>query len=527
MAKYRLPPPAKAENILELFDFGCSTHPKIPASVKKALTYKHKSIEALDEEKPWERGVVRTDTHLYDLKPHIDTERGLAGERLFTYAGLCQRMVDALYAAGMTVKIVDYRTPRPPYSLELACQDLYPMQAEDMRKMLEAGGGIGNFPTGYGKTRMMAGLIRAHNIRELHGRKTPLSVVTVADVSVAKKNYEDLVELLPDRDVGLITGSVTRRTEDVMVVSTDSLDRLTEPERVGVLIGDEVHGLASGPRAERIGRMSKALRWGLSATVTGRFDGADLLTEALFGRIVAKRTYGECMRAGMLVPITVCLLPLPPPPHIPLSQLAGRPREFMVRHGIVRNEALSRLVGDILKATPDSLQACAIMARIEQMDGIMEFCPAGTAYVHATTRADENMADMRHVGPVSSKMRDDIYRRMRDGEIRKCLATHVYKQGVNFTRLQVVICPGGGGSKIVYGQVPGRASRRIPGEKEGAFIVDFVPTWDEYDTGAGKKVPGHLMRDFKSRLGVYEENEFIMRDVRRLADLPFIGGNDG
>ena len=49
---------------------------------------------------------------------------------------------------------------------------------------------------------------------------------------------------------------------------------------------------------------------------------------------------------------------------------------------------------------------------------------------------------------LSAQQRKDIYDGMFNGTIRKIMATYVYKQGVNFPGLSVIINAGGGGSEV-------------------------------------------------------------------------------
>jgi len=191
---------------------------------------------------------------------------------------------------------------------------------------------LGDFTVTH-NTHLIAAIIRAHDPEELCYRNTPLTVVVTPGIDLAKKNYQALKEQLPARDVGLVCTGVKRFSEDVQVVTPESLDHVPM-ETAGLLFYDEVHTL-SYSRAESVMKASKALRWGFSATPSGRFDGADKVVEGVVGPVVYQRTYQEAVVDGAVVPIRVYWLDCP--------EVAGW-RHFTThdanyRNGIWRNAA--------------------------------------------------------------------------------------------------------------------------------------------------------------------------------------------
>ena len=133
-------------------------------------------------------------------------------------------------------------------------------------------------------------------------RGTPTIVVAVPDKDITQKNYDDLRELLPDRDVGIVMSGRRKFSEDIQVITLDSL-HLLNADDVGVLIVDEMHTASSDTRSAELLRFSKAVRWGVSATPDGRFDGKDVVAEGIFGPCVAQFTYQDGVKAGCLVPL--------------------------------------------------------------------------------------------------------------------------------------------------------------------------------------------------------------------------------
>lgn len=491
--------------------------PFIPPQLTKALTYYHRILNIGNRKKSGVSGEYRP---LYSTDFYIsDTQE--VHNYLITMPGFRSRIEDTLTAAGYPYTVRDVRTPPPPMYIPEAMYGLRGYQYETVLDLLMAGGGLASCPTGFGKTYVMAALIRAFHHDDLQARNTPLTVLSVSDKDVARKNYEDLCQILPGREIGLVMSGKTKWSDDIQVITMDSLHRI-DHDSVGIFIADEVHTAATEKRAENISKMRKALKWGVSATPDGRFDGGDITTEGLFGPLIVDIPYSYGVEVGALVPITVYYLPCPEPACGMQQYNSYVNRTTKVRHGIEGNIRLNKMVAEIINQTPDEHQLMAIMPHLRQMNNLRQLLP-GIPIVHgATTDTDLTSKGYMDIEPVSVKERDRLYQLMNSGEIRKILATYVYKQGVNFPNLNVMICPGGGGSKLVSGQIPGRASRRIA-EKDAAYIVDFVHPWDYARKGPKqRKTYGPLYKDDKSRAAVYDKLGFKQVLVTSVNDLPFV-----
>lgn len=365
-------------------------------------------------------------------------------------------------------------------------------------------------------THIAAAMIRSVNRQDLIERGTPLSVLAVASKDINKKNWQSLVEIMPEREVGICMSGATRHTEDVMCVTLDSLERV-EPDRVGLLIVDEAHEAGSATRSETIMKATRARRWGLSATPVGRSDGSDMITESVLGPVVSSRTYQDGVDVGALVPITVFMVATPEPPN-----WGGGNRDAKVRIGITENEAMYRMAGELLRRIPDSMQTLLLAPHVRNLHKLKQYAPE-VPEVHAETNADKLTCDGHYlVKAITAKERQRRYDAMASGEYRKCMSTYVYKQGVDFPNLEVVICIGGGGSQIVSAQIPGRASRNIAG-KDHAIVIDFTRPWD-VDTSGRPKKDGPLRRNDKERRRIYNKLGFRVIEVESINQIPFLTG---
>lgn len=480
-----------------------------------AITVKDPPIGLKDRLTYWKREL------LYDLKHHIRTIKGhyenlytVSDGVLLTLPGFAHRILEHLRKSGTPHTVVDHRLPISKPNIELACQGLRDYQLEPVIQTLLSGGGILSAATGFGKTVMASAMIRAFDPEELKLRGTPTVVFAAPDKDINRKNWEALTKLLPDREVGLVMSGIRKFSDDVQVITLDSL-HLLNPDDVGILIVDEVHAAASESRAESLSRFHKAVRWGVSATPTGRFDGSDLLTEGLFGPVVCSRTYQDAVRLGALVPIEVYWVKAPPP-HIGMSYYSKyRNRDSKIKAAIVNNPEYSKLVADLMKAIPDDKNVLCFTQWIAQMANIHALCP-DISYVHAQTKERTGT-----IGPITPKQRKELYDKVVNEEIHKIFATFAWKQGCDFPALDIVINASGGGSDIVAKQIPGRASRKADG-KDKAYVIDFIHEWDWYSDEKGHRKPGPMMASDLSRKRSYNELGFKQVTVDKIEDLPFI-----
>lgn len=473
-----------------------------PPGLKEKLTY-------------WKRELTYDKArHVRAVKGHYENLYYEEGNKISTHPGFGHRILEYLRKTGTQYKIEDWRIPLPEPNFELACKGLRDYQLEPVIEMLMAGGGILSAATGFGKTVIASAIIRAFDPEQLKLRGTPTVVFSAPDKDINYKNWESLKALLPEREVGLVMSGHRKFSDDVQVITLDSL-HLLNPDEVGILIVDEVHTSASATRMESISKFSNAARWGVSATPSGRFDGGDMVIEGLFGPVVCRRTYQDAVKLGALVPIEVYWVKAPPPKVGIDYYRHYKNRDPKIRAAIINNPPYSQLVAELIKSIPESKSVLCFTQWIAQMANIHAFCP-NVGYVHAQTKDGVGT-----IKPITAKQRKDIYDKMASGEIRKMLATHCWKQGVDFPALDIVINASGGGSDIVAKQIPGRASRRADG-KDKAYVVDFIHEWDWEESEDGSRKPGPMMASDMARRRSYKELGFEQHTVETISELPFI-----
>ena len=497
--------------------------PVVPDELRKELRYWHRSIGF--DPQTGRRVATGEYRELYQLDEHIN-EQQLFVQKMTTMPGFVHRIKSILKQESYPFNLIDERTPAPTPDIAASLQGLREYQYECAYTALMSGGGMVACPTGWGKTHIMGALCKAYPHEELLLRNTPTTVICAPDKEIVRKNYEDICEIMPERDVGIVmSGRKKVFSTDIQLITLDSLHHL-DPADVGLLIADEVHSVASEGRAEALSTMTKAVRYGMSATPTGRFDGRDLVTEGLFGPVVYTRTYKQGVDDGALVPIRVLWLRLPEPSRGLDKYLAFKQRESRYRHGMYRDPMVQQTIVNLMKRIPEEMQTLCIMRHTEQLNFLAPYCPE-MSYVHGEANAAALQKQARHnLTAIKKKERETLYDQFRDGEIRKIFSTWVYKQGVNFPELEVIVNAGGGGSDIVARQIAGRESRNIDG-KEESWLIDFWHDWDTAKDKNGKSRPGPLLSDDRSREKAYTELGFNQNWISSLDDIPFLSEVSG
>ena len=367
-------------------------------------------------------------THKRDVVGHYEymwweNEDGSA----HVLAGHTHRVLEWLRNNNIEFQFVDKRTPMPEPRFVRAAEGLRPYQRDMVLRMLAAKGGVLRAAPGLGKTFCVAKMIDAWDPEELKIRGTPVSVFACPDKDITRKNYDELTRILPHREVGLVMSGVKKFSDDIQVITLDSL-HLLDPSQVGILVVDEVHTAASDSRAEELLKFNKAVMYGVSATPSGRFDGKDLVTEGIFGPVVVSKDYKDGVEAGALVPIEVIWINSPEP-TVGLTRYRNyKTRDGKIGAGMIGNWKANQMISNILKAIPEDMQCLVITQFIEQMDNILRFCDEDVKYVHAQT-SDDKLTKYQKVKAISPNERKEIYAKVYNKEIKKIISSFVFKQG--------------------------------------------------------------------------------------------------
>lgn len=367
-----------------------------------------------------------------------------------TMQGLVDKVVDTCKDHGYKVVFVDARKPFPEPRMELSGGWRF-SQGELFKQMVEKKrSGTYEAPTRFGKTM---GIINIFKV--FPGVK---AIITAPGGDLLSQMLDALREVFPDRDIrGIFTGAKNPKgkkgqSDDITVVSLDSLHKC---DKVGTRIVaiDEPHAVAASSRAPELQEFVNARKFGFGATPEGRFDGADIVTRGLIGPALAVRTFKEAVAEGAICPIKVLFLKFPFKPYPCTNRNTAYIRTVMHNH--VFNNRIQKLCNKVL---PMDWQTIVFIKTINQAKGIVKSTENSEM---ATAKTFKN-----------KKERQELFDRMKSGDVKRCISSDIYSAGVTFSDLKVVINAAGGGGSISAIQKPGRLAEIRPGKKFG-YLIDF------------------------------------------------------
>lgn len=307
-------------------------------------------------------------------------------------------------------------------------------------------------------------------------------LVSTKHKAVLLQLYEDLHAYLPGQ-VGLVcSGKNIAPEARIVCVSQGTLARYfprEERQNVDVLIVDEYHEWGSRQKLEILERVREAKLFGLSANKI-REDGAHFRLDGFFGPVIAEMDHAEAVARKLVAPICVVWVPV----HayrdpIRLSDQIDQRQ----RYGLWQYPQRNRLIASVARMFNEEEQVLISVKKIEHALYIRQYLPEFTVVHGVQNTHSSNLGMFEAMGlthglpPMTSERLQNLKKRFSDGTLKKVIATDVWKHGVNFPHLSVVIRAEGTDSIVSDTQWPGRTSRLQEGKSVG-LVFDFT---DEYD----------------------------------------------
>lgn len=389
--------------------------------------------------------------------------------------GFAPRITQVLQAAGAVVDTIDldpphHRPNRYQENWDLVARNISfrPLQSEALVMMSACQRGLIDWPTAAGKGVLIRAIPLLYPNAVVH--------VVVEGRDLVNKTVDMLHRSVPT--VGVVMGS-KRRPERVTVYSADSL-HLSDGD-ADFLLYDEVHQAAAPSYAQGLAVYTRSRNFGFSASLYVRPDGADFELEAIFGRVINRLTYQECVAAGLVNQIYVNWTPV----YMSDNPAEGISNETVrKRHGIWRNEVRNRVVASrALSYAPDE-QTLVLVETVEHLMFLRKHLPGFEAVYVGDNMGDRDPAFYRKHGmmgeneePVSPERREQLRKGFESGEIKKVIANSVWDTGVDFVNLAVEIRADALNSRTKDIQAPGRTAR-ISSGKSRSVIEDFIDLWD-------------------------------------------------
>jgi superfamily II DNA or RNA helicase len=459
--------------------------------LEKKLTYVKKSLD-------WNKDKRRRETKRTTEQLYTVVSPGPERRTIQTMQGFKNDVLTICAKNEKQLRFFDHRRKMKKPVLTMAHG--FRLNQKELFEQLFAPGesGLLKAPTRYGKTIMMVNAIRVYpKVR---------TVLAAPGVDLLTQLVKQLKEMLPNREVkGIFTGSRNSvPSNDITVCSFDSLQKIN-PEDVHLLLIDEPHASVSESRAPLLARFNNARIYGFGATLEGRYDGADKLIKGLIGPIHAARTFQEAVEEGAVCPIKVFFV------KVQFESFVCSNRDSAYRKLVWKNPYLFNLVSEITKhRIPKDWQTLLFIDQKKQGDLLSEFVHDSEVVIASRMNAKE---------------RKQMFSEMAEGNIKRCIATNVYAQGVTFPDLRVMVNTSGGGGSISSIQKPGRLAQVIPGKTKG-YLIDFMFECisDPRDNPQNMVNPSNIMwtqvvSDCNARLRTYTKMGYDVEVIESVNEL--------
>lgn len=373
---------------------------------------------------------------------------------LTTHNGLYTRIANKLKSLGIRFEYFHDGAWATPVINPSVARGLDPDQLNGLAALLSAcqhGGALANAATGSGKTRLIAGLIRAFRHCNV--------LVATHSVAVVRSLHKNLTELLAEDGIELGMCHGTHKEPRPITVSTlGTIELAMDADVCDVLIVDEVHTTCGDAASGKILQYNKSLRFGLSGTIEKRFDGKESQLEALYGPIVYTFSDQAAEASGRVCPIKAYFLSVNDGP-----ELESRSDAYRERHGLWRNAYRNQLARRVVDLAPADQQLLIFVRTVEHL----KVLKAGLFSEFEVCHAD-----------LSSKEREAVEEGFVDGSIKRLISTDCMSTGVDPKNLWIMMDMSAIKGDSSMAQKRGRLRRWAPGKTYGV-LVQFLDDWSE------------------------------------------------
>lgn len=345
-----------------------------------------------------------------------------------------------------------------------------PRQKEVFVKLLANKRGVIICPTAFGKTFLIKLLAKVYPKAQIG--------ITVASVDVCKDMYDELKYELGGQ-LGMLGGgrNVINR---VNIVVSQSLHKL--PKDINLLLADECHELLTVNYVKMFNKFRRARLFGFTASPDARSDKADGLAEAVFGPQLIDVGYQEGVAAGNIVQLNVRMYRCPFGPNVSGSQV---PQYKVSRLGIWQNTGRNLLIAKIVRQleqqelAPED-QVLVMVDTAEHAYLLGQLLPD---YTIVSGEVDPSRAlKLQKDGLMlptqelcTAKLRDKYRKAFESYELKRVISTKVWRKGVDFRDLSVLVRADGLASGTDAVQIPGRLSRLAKkSDKTSGLLIDFL-----------------------------------------------------
>jgi superfamily II DNA or RNA helicase len=195
----------------------------------------------------------------------------------------------------------------------------------------------------------------------------------------------------------------------------------------------------------------------------------------MFGPVLFDFSYQESVDAGAVVPIEC---------HIYSIHKVGSKKytssTAIKRHGLWRNPWRNKKIAELAMLHKDK-QVLILCDTVDHVMHLKRRLPdAVTAYSSCSKERYKEYTEGGFTDEpyLTSKGLTGIREKLESGDIKLCISTMVFKEGVDFKSLGCLIRADGASGEIPSTQIPGRVSRTCDGKDVG-ILIDFMDLFDK------------------------------------------------
>ena len=351
--------------------------------------------------------------------------------------------------------------------------------------------------TNSGKTAVFAGVIK---------KMYPIPTLILIHNKEILKQIKDMVEGLTGLKVGVITANghdlrpVTVAMIQTLVKRLGADQEITDFfDSVQCVIIDEVHHAKATSLQSLLSSSKATYRFGFSGTVhdEGTYDG--MMIRSWIGSVVFEITNDELISLGVSARPKVVMYEMDIAPVLygifdeakeiltaklgeyNGKQLMRKVYDLSVERGIVRNVERNSKVLDILKENPKKsvLIVVDLLAHGREVKALLESFDIDAEFISGT-----------------SEVRESALAKFKAGDLHVLISTNIIDEGVDISRIEVLVMLAGKKSRRQVLQRVGRSLRK----KAGANVVHI---YDFLDWGSK-----YLEKHSKERHAIYKQEKF-------------------
>ena len=415
--------------------------PEQMIEVKKLLSYKEKVFEG-------RKRVSTLDGSRMVQKFKTVTKVAMKGNTIL--AGLVPRVVEGfregVCKVSLTNPLTDDQLGLHHPIQHLGDIHLRDYQKEAVQRVVEKRRGLIVFPTGSGKTVMMAAVIASYIDCTF--------VVFVQKVDLLNQTVKNLEKMLGEK-VGCVgAGKSDWQPVTVCTIQSFLSGGYALPWVDGIIV-DEVHHAGSPSYRKALTRIGSEIRVGFTAT-EAYIPKKQFQIEGLFGQTIHTMPYEELEAEGKLAKGEVHMYEIPINPDV--FTMSGSNWHAVYNHGIVHNPDRNSKITILARDYRDEgKKVLIIVNKLDHGYLLHGMCGSESDFVHGSTDVEER-------GKVGEALRGE------GGKI--VIATNIFDEGMDFPDLDVVLLARGWESPIATVQSAGRATR-VTDSKKNFLVIDF------------------------------------------------------